>query len=50
MERTQVLVKVPRVEAAGIATATARLVEWQGMDRQVVLQSAGTDVRVRNDG
>ena len=50
MERTQVTVNVPRVEAAGTATATARLVEWRGMGRQVALQIPGTDVRVRNDG
>ena len=50
MERTQVTVKVPRVEAAGTATAAARLVEWRGMGRQVALQAPGTDVRVQNDG
>lgn len=50
MERTQVMVKAPGVEAAGTATATVRRVEWQGTDRQVALQPPGTDVRVRNDG
>ena len=50
METTQVTVRVPRVEAAGTATATARLVEWQGMGRQVALRVPGTDVRVRNAG
>jgi hypothetical protein len=50
VERTQVTVRVPRVEAAGTARATVRRVEWQGMGRQVALQSPGTDVRVQNDG
>ena len=50
MERNQVTVKVPRFEAGGTATATARLATLRPTERQLGLQPTGTQVEVRNDG
>ena len=50
MERTQVTVRAPRVEAAGTATATARLAQLTATGRQLGVKPTETQVRVQNDG